>query len=254
MSRICRVVCGLVVVIMAASVAGASLIAEHTGAQDPIAAGNLGHIDDTYGTDSTAWVPLYSAYPPVSTIAGPDTSGAVDAWWLTGTYRAYNYIPTAADYTALEAGFKVSVNVRIPTADVPLDFQPVVEYAGNNLRYYIVFGSNASGEQMIQVNTANTAGSYTVSGGTINDFALTELVYDPVAGNADLFVNGTERISNINPISSTLKRFYWGSNAPGASGAGHFNLVSLEVVPEPTSFILVLLAGGLMLARRRSKL
>jgi hypothetical protein len=88
-------------------------------------------------------------------------------------------------------------------------------------------------------------------------FHLYELVFDPTAGKASLYVDGnsTPVLSGIASLSwSSTKtspdRLWWGTNNSHAIGSGDYALVRLETLPEPASLSLLGL-GGLLLRRRR---
>ena len=80
-------------------------------------------------------------------------------------------------------------------------------------------------------------------------------MYDPDTGTADLFVDGVEKVSNFagrDNSSYDLNRILWGANGSASTGHANYNLIELEILPEPAS-LAILAAGGLLVLRRRRR-
>jgi hypothetical protein len=151
-------------------------------------------------------------------------------------------------------GWSLQVILRVPSSDVTDDGSVVVSYRDGGAGWQMNFGHDALGNTVVKLFT-NVVGSIdgptlTVAGNsTYNTF---ELVYDPVATSADLFVNGSEEISDYAGLPGSqvgnTKQVIWGAGRSGIAGEGRYNEVSLHLLPEPSAALL-LLAGALVLWR-----
>ncbi len=125
----------------------------------------------------------------------------------------------------------------------------------------MTFGSDADGDPTVLVATGFGGGTFTgptftleASGG---GYHLYTLVFYPVAGSADLFVDGTEQISNYlgHTVGAGSKEVDWGGSQSTTTGQGNYNLIQWNIVPEPSTALL--LASGLVamaVGRRRRAL
>ena len=100
-------------------------------------------------------------------------------------------------------------------------------------------------------------GVFEIDGGA-GDYHDYSLVYDPIAGSADLFVDGIERISDYTGTPIAFSRVAWGAGADNGTGEANFQSVTFETdsvaVSEPGALI-VFAAGlaGLGVLRRRAR-
>jgi large repetitive protein len=137
----------------------------------------------------------------------------------------------------------------------------IFEYGDGSRRFNVEFGSNAEGDPIVLLATGVAAGFFTGPSATIvgNGYHLYELIFDPAAASADLFVDGLEVLSDYagHTIGSTT-RIAWGALSTPGTGGGNYSLVEWEVLesqaPEPMTFSLLgagLLGLGLAARRRR---
>lgn len=227
---------------LSGAAASASVIAEHVGSADP-------DTEAVSSTNATTWIPGGIVAGETGPITGPPPS-----WRVSGGTSSYSYDPSPAEHDALALnGWKLSANIRVPNANETVDYQPFVEYSSDDesLRYFLNFGSNSSGQQIVAVN--DTTADHTVLTSTTSSFVLYELVYDPVADTADLFINGDEEISNILHAGGSNDRVMFAGANRNGSGEGHWNLVRLEVLPEPASAVLMLLGGAVLMGGRKQR-
>ena len=173
---------------------------------------------------------------------GPVTNdGGYDAWNIDDSigsrWLQYEINPTAQQAADLaDWSWILSTRLRVVDTLDDVDWGVWVEYANTdaafNKRFYMCFGSDDSGNAIVEVNSN---ASYTASG---SGYHLYELKYDRVAGSADLFVDGTEQLSDIAGLAPSMNRIGWG-NAGSQTGNGNFNLVKFEIVPEPSTPLLL---------------
>ncbi len=83
-----------------------------------------------------------------------------------------------------------------------------------------------------------------------------DLLYDPTAGTADLFIDGTERLSDIWPIIQYAPAEVYFGNGTAAVGGANWNSVSFAIVPEPSTWGIALggvaLLAGIWSRRKRA--
>jgi hypothetical protein len=117
---------------------------------------------------------------------------------------------------------------------------------GFNGGYGLDFGSDSNGDQYV----GYIGGSITLPGSSYNNY---QLRYDASADMVSLWVDGVEYANNIftNQHETYLIDVEWGSvYNRGESALANWNLVSLEITPEPSTMALFGL-GALILAARR---
>ena len=214
--------------------AGAGVIFQHIGANDPTTHGwlvNLGHGGVSSG--------------PVFNDGGYDAWAVDDNSSVNESIRVYVGIPTAqqnADAAAL--GWSLAARIRV--VDIPdgLDASVVVEYSNGAITYAMLFGAEADGDPMIRLFggpalTVQNAGP---------GYHLYEMVFDPVAQSASLLVDGVLHASGYTGFARNLNRMLWGSGQSTSTGQGNYNLVQWSIgptaVPEPGP--LALIAAGLI--------
>jgi hypothetical protein len=228
------------------TVASASVI-EHTGSNQPDA--------------GEGWE-LYNYYG--GSVAFPITNDdGHDAWAVqktdAGQELVYSYQLTSDQATQAQSlGWNVDAVLRVVDVDDDPDFAVSVHFAVGATRYDMAFGSTAQSDPIVMLVTSydgnglNPVGiTYTATGSGYHDY---KLVYDPVAGGADLFIDGIERISDYqgNPNLDNTPRVFFGAAGNQGTGTGYYNHIAVEV-PEPASAGLLLIgAAGLLRRRRRS--
>ena len=197
------------------------------------------------------------------------TKGAVtndngtNAWYVEKNGSGdlgYQYVLNSGEQNQItNLAWSVTVNLRVVnTSDTP-DYAVCVLFATGTTRFDMLFGSTASGDPIVQLASSFTGNgdnpqgpSYTATGAG-SGYHQYKLVYDRVAGNADLFIDGVERISNFagnTAINGGTSSMFWGATGDTVFGRGNYNFVQVAI-PEPGSGTLILLASASILARRR---
>jgi hypothetical protein len=179
----------------------------------------------------------------------------------TGPYDPAGSGLTQAEINAINAqGFTMSLQARIvqgPTYDPSGTgfFSVDITVAGfNSSRYDIELGSDGKGNTLVILPSATSFNgdnfSSTPFGSPLlvtgNGYHLYQLSYDPTTGQAALFVDGVERLSDYpgTAVSGGATANNYGLAFGTVNNAtGNFALASLSVgqlsVPEPGTFILL---------------
>ena len=225
------------------------------------------HTDDNDPTTEGWTKGQGSAFPDSG--FGPivnDGGSGFDAWKVddnsSGFFTTLFYLgfPTDAQIAqGMAFGWKLSWRLRV--VDIPDAVNGVdIEYNDGTTAYTAVFGSDSSGDPIVLLADGTVSGgvftggpSYTASG---SGYHLYELIFDPIAGSADLLVDGVERISDYTGHSQAVKRVFWGAGGSITTGQGNWNMVEFAVAtPEPATLLLLGTGlAGLGIVRRRRKI
>ena len=254
-------------VLMLVCQAQATVVISHSGAANPE---TEGWEKDFYNID-----PYYAYTSAIS----PDTGYGVDAWQIDSGYGGssnggkgqYQFVSgggwladTGVDPIA--AGFNLSANARVVfDKETNGNGNNVVAIRGNGWMYIMKLRADAaSGQQDFDGTNGVTQLSIFHAGGTTSYETLgaqtayykIEMVYDPGAGSADIYINDSS-VAIQNDLSpaytgATIGNLWWGQpdNGEGGRSTVNWNSVSLDVVPEPITMLMLSL-GGLALIRRR---
>jgi len=223
----------------------ADVIFGHYGATDP----------ETEGWDADPEVG--TSVTPVGPILD---DGGYDAWFIndvvsssSGSSGGYwGVLDETQSTQAATDGWKLRTTVRV--ANVPdVGYGSVAVYFFDGAtQWYLDFETDATGQQIVTAVTAlGFAGiDYNSGSGGYHSY---EIVYDPLAGNADVFVDGVEQISDWEGMSTAINenRFKFGSGCSLDVGQGNYSLVEFEIVPEPATLTLLALGALAALRRRR---
>lgn len=187
---------------------------------------------------------------------GPVTNdGGVNAWNVTdsgvNTGGGYVVVPNAAQVAnGNSLGWVLRANLRVLGATMGLHEDMMVLYRDGVTSWDVRFGLQSDGDPIVYLALPGPNSgwlSYALEG-VGSTYHLYELMYDPVALNADLFVDGIERISNYAGYSLNQTQIFWGAGSTADTGAANYNLVQFTepttAVPEPST--LALFAAGLL--------
>ncbi|AQQ70988.1 hypothetical protein SMSP2_01352 [Limihaloglobus sulfuriphilus] len=171
-----------------------------------------------------------------SVFRGPFDSGSInsmglDAWKVedTGGSQEGGYdvaLTTAQINDAQTNGWTLSARVRTPAADQSLNDAILTGVNFGSLGFILQFGATA-GTPVV----AFIGGPSATLTGLDDGWHLYEVIYDSATGSADLFVDGTEQISNFAGWNGTFLAgtVAFGSGSGGGSGIGYYNMVEFEV-------------------------
>ena len=214
----------------------ASVIFSHTGSTDPTNEG---------------WVVEPSFAPsgrPSSGGISNDAGSGFNAWFINddlstlGSTWFYTKTPTPEENNQANTfGWTLRARLRIvDTPDLVSNAGAIIfEYADGVTSYRMALGAEADGDPIVLLtdggstngSTEATGASFTLDGGG-NGYHLYEMVFDPVIGSVDLFIDGIERLSDYTGIASTLfNRVAWGAGSSFDTGQSNWNLVEWNVMP-----------------------
>ena len=226
----------------APAAADPEVVIEHIGANNPVTEG---------------WT---ANFPSGPVFAGPvinDQGSGLNAWFIDdngsvlGNRGTYRRILTSAQITQGETlGWRLTTRLRIaefpdpppgapPTlAGFTVDGSPVITYRNGTTDYAIAFGAKADGDPILNLFTKHPPGGSAIEiilEGEGSGYHLYELVFDPVEGNADLFIDGVERLTGYSgaPLAGD-GRVIFGAGDSSGLGEGNFNLVRFQVAPDFT--------------------
>jgi|GEM_PF-2322415 len=207
------------------SAAEPSVLAEHTGNNDPVTG------------DATLWERTASG----SASYEEPVDSPLPAWRIADLGNAvihYSYAPSVKQMDqAEESGWKLSVKCCLeePSAGEP-NFSVLVGYVdvARNRRFLFGLNATASGEPLILFDKRKGVdGQIEIPGLKVKEFHLYEWEYDPVAHSVTLSVDGEQRASDI-PASAISKadtsRITWGAGDTHGTGVGAYNLVRFEIL------------------------
>jgi hypothetical protein len=226
-----------------AGIACTSVFALVSGARGQTIFEHLGNTDPT----AEGWTQVGQSVGDIT--AGPLTNDlGFDAWFVddnstaAGSTLWYSQVPTDSQIAqAITFGWTLSIRLRVVDVLDGVDSSVIAEYADGTRRYTIDWGSDSDGDPIILLATDFAGGVFTGPSftlqGTGGGYHLYELVFDAVAGTADLFVDGIERISDyaghtIN-VTGAGKRVNWGGGQSSTTGHGNYNFVEFALSACP---------------------
>ncbi len=169
--------------------------------------------------------------------AGPINDAGTPAWFANdtslagGSYKFYRAnVSNAQAATATSLGWTLTARVRVTAASTTSQGSPYAGFSNGPRTFIMFFGkSNDAIPQPGDAGVTLYGGAYITVAGGMDAYHDYSLVYDPVAGSADLFVDGVERLSNYTGIAIPQQFVEWGTGSSGADGSVNFNLVKFSI-------------------------
>jgi hypothetical protein len=210
-----------------------TLIIQHFGDTDPTTEGF------TLGGGSTGQV------------GGITNDLGFNAWSTTVANSSVSYYCSIENLTGLD--WELTGTIRIVSSNtIPGVFNL---YLSTGLEQFEVkIGSDANGNPIVAALGSSLSPVYVLNnaGSTYNTY---QLLYDAASDTADLYINGVEQMEDI--VGDTYFEFppqpqlSWGGGNQGPTSQANWNMVSLEIVPEPLAIFLLFLGGGVFIYVRR---
>jgi hypothetical protein len=207
-----------------------TVVIQHNGATDPTTEGFGLHPNNGGG----------SAKPVFGDLG-------VNAWQITisnNSQLVYIYSLTQPQQSEIAGSdWILSFTLRdLRPTPVPNDFVQLLGTSSELLG--VAVGSKTNGDPYLWGGTS----LFTLNGGGAG-YHNYEIVYAAATDTASLWVDGTEEVSNfLSHLSRAggITGLQWGETQSGPSGA-NWNLVSLEIVPEPSVISLICLGSGVLI-------
>jgi large repetitive protein len=202
------------------------------------------HVGATNPT-TEGWAAIGLGFSVTTGPLTPDPGTGTDAWSVVdpstagGSVRLYEQVPTAATHSmAASQGWSLSTEARFLQTGTGTFPAMNLEYATGSTRYVLAFDrEDITGNPIVQlVDVATGAGyigpTFTLVGAGDGGYHTYDLIYDPTAMSADLFVDGIERLSDYTGFAGAIDRVVWGAGASDGTGQGHFSSVVFSVGPN----------------------
>ena len=212
----------VVVLGLSTPIFGQGVLYQHLGANNPT---GEGFTLLTSGAGGTA-----SPIPNDAGVAAWATQvGAGGTLWYSGQLNSLS--PVQSDWV-------LSVNMRVLQSGHSFE-NSFVQVRTSDYIYSLWFAAQADGDPIVRAG-AFASGPVFVMEGVGAGYHDYQLRYSSIAGNAQLWVDGVMRLSGITSTGqSGTSVLQWGEGQAGPSSS-RWGSVSIQVVPEPSSFGLML--------------
>jgi len=182
-------------------------------------------------------------------LTGPvlnDLGLGIDAWSVddgttaVNSVRFYDFTPSGSQVADADThGWCRIVRLRVGDTPETPDRAIFTDYSSESTRWRMEFGSDRQGDPIVLLQTGlngvdDEGTLFTLSGGG-DGYHTYELRYDPLLDSADLYIDGTERVSGYAgyPDTSNGPRITFGAGQATAIGHAHFSLARFRTVDPP---------------------
>ena len=200
------------------------VLALHQGSNDPV----------TEGWNRERAFSGVATFPIIDDIGTGFDAWAVDDNGVDGLY--VTDLTQEQVNLAMERGWKLSSKLRV--ADAPTSFGIVTTgFTTDSQGFSFSVGADDDGSPLIQ-----SAGGVIDLDNLDNGYHLYELIFNSTNEEAELFVDGSSILTGIKGGSAgeMNKEVFFGSSSADFLGQGNYNLVSFEIVPEPSAGLLAI--------------
>ena len=206
-----------------------TLLAQHSGTNNPVSEGF-----------ALAAFGIPQVGPAVSDLG-------VDAWTTRISAAGVSYHRGLPNLVGLD--WELSVVLRV------VEDEPAVRvfFAGLNtgqVSFYLHFGLDTNGDPSVQVIGSSLSPVLALEGAS-STYHNYQLVYSAAAGVATLRVDGLERLNGLSGGAGSSPLLAFGGHEElEPMMQANWHLVSLQLIPEPSSLALLVLGGGSLWAGR----
>ena len=178
----------------------------------------------------------------------------VNAWSTPGRNNGaanYEYSLTTQQQASLANGWVFSVNARVATLNANPNYFGAVLLGTASNDVLLYFGSTASGDPLANLNYGpelEITNSFTLAGAGMT-YNLYQFIYDSSSDMLSFWINGSEYATNV-PAPAGLSDVIWQGGGSPQYTLVNWNLVSLEIVPEPSAVSLLFLGSGALVCLR----
>ena len=146
----------------------------------------------------------------------------------------------------------LSCNLRLVTPNQPVGSAFALAIGTGTRGFGLLLGSDSNDN--LQLQLGGSPNSTYILHGQGTAYNSLQLVYGRATGQASLWANGSLLGSAIPGFSLNLQpSIAWGGDVQTANSyQANWNLMSLQIIPEPSSFSLLWLGGVLFSLRHRS--
>lgn len=204
-----------------------TLLVRHSGSANPTSEGFF----------------VYSSYGSPQLGAVTNDMG-LDAWSMRLSSAGINYRHAITDLSGLD--WRLSVSLRVVEDSISSRVFSVGLDTGQHT-FGLSFGLNSEGDPSVRLSGSSLSPEFVLQGAG-SAYVNYELFYNAATGSAGLWVNGVERVSDMSGAPGYSPAFGFGGGFQNpANLQANWNLVSLEIIPEPSAWAL-LACGAVLLA------
>lgn len=187
--------------------------------------------------------------------------GSVGAWKvdkaIANSSLLYSYTINAASLLAAkQKGWSFAFSLLVAEYPSPADNSIFFQIDTNGEVWNGRIGATANGEPIFQFGYGSYP-AYTLSSGA-GEYHDYDLVYNPLEGNLDLYIDDALQLANIEGGSSGNSLgtggVTWGASGFSGTGSGHWNSVEFSIIPEPASVGICTGAAVIILCLFRNKI